>query len=411
MWPTARLRQVAPPELAPFQPNPTDETWILTLDQIESGTGEILSKRTGIASQAGASTFPFDSGNVLYSKLRPYLNKVIWPRESGIATTELVPLRPRPGILHCGFLAYYLRSNQFMSFARNCVAGLKMPRIIMDRFWEHQIPLPSFSEQRKIVEILDQADAFRRKRGEADTKAEDILPALFYKMFGDPAKNPFRWEPTTLGKANAEVRYGLGQPPSSSCSGVPMIRATNIHAGRITETEMIRVDPEDVPKDRNAFLCAEEVIVVRSGAYTGDVAQVTEKWVGSVAGYDLVVNPGEEFCGEYIESYLLSPHIQKNYFGRLKARAGQPHLNAAQLLEAPILRPPKGLQQEFARKARSIRAQRELRELALSKSETLFSVVLHRAFSGHLTAKWREAYMKELLAEMEQQAKVLEATC
>ena len=52
------------------------------------------------------------------------------------------------------------------------------------------VPVPPLSEQRRIVEILDQADTLRKKRVEADKIAERILPALFYKMFGDPVKNP-----------------------------------------------------------------------------------------------------------------------------------------------------------------------------------------------------------------------------
>ena len=63
--------------------------------------------------------------------------------------------------------------------------------------------------------------------------------------------------------------------------------------------------------------------MVRSGAYTGDIAQVTKKWEGAVAGYDLVVSPGQQFTGEFIEANLLTPFIQKGYFHNLKARAGQ----------------------------------------------------------------------------------------
>lgn len=169
-WPMAKLRDVAPAKPAEDLPDPGTSTWILTLDQIESGTGTIVNKRMRLVSEAGSSTFPFDSNNVLYSKLRPYLNKVVWPRESGIATTELVPLRPRPKILHCGFLTYYLRSQRFVSFAQNCVAGVKMPRIIMDKFWEHQIPLPPISEQQHIFGILEQADTIRQQRTNTDLR-------------------------------------------------------------------------------------------------------------------------------------------------------------------------------------------------------------------------------------------------
>ena len=65
-----------------------------------------------------------------------------------------------------------------------------MPRVVMDCFWEHEAPIPSPKEQSRIVELLDEADRLRRLRREADTKASRILPALFLKMFGDPATNP-----------------------------------------------------------------------------------------------------------------------------------------------------------------------------------------------------------------------------
>lgn len=189
-WPTVPLKEIAPAQTPNIRFSPNEPTWHLTLDQVESHTGNIVNKKIAPASTAGTSTNVFDDGNVLYSKLRPYLNKVLCPTEPGIATTELVPLKPRKDLLDRRYLTYYLRSNHFLGFANVAVAGVKMPRIIMAKFWKHQVPLPPLSEQQRIVEILDQANALRRKRAEADAKAARILPALFYKMFGNPATNP-----------------------------------------------------------------------------------------------------------------------------------------------------------------------------------------------------------------------------
>jgi type I restriction enzyme S subunit len=378
------------------------------LDQIESHTGNIVNKKIAPASAAGTSTNVFDDGNVLYSKLRPYLNKVLCPTEPGIATTELVPLRPRKDLLERRYLTYYLRSNHFLGFANVAVAGVKMPRIIMAKFWKHHIPLPPLSEQQRIVEILDQANALRKKRAEADAIAARILPALFYKMFGDPATNPKGWNIKPLSDCEAQVRYGLGQPPKASTTGVALIRATNISRGTISPKNMIYVDPQDVPPGRSAFLKEDEVLVVRSGAYTGDIAQVTKEWEGCVAGYDLVITPGRYLTGEFVEAYLLMPFIQKGYFYNLKARAGQPHLNAAQVAATPFLDVPKDLQVQFSEAVQSIRILRKQRVAASDNLEKAFAVMLHRAFTGDLTVKWRMAHMKELLAEMEAQAKALD---
>lgn len=109
-WPKVALKDIAPAEPSRLQFHPEEVVWHLTLDQIESNTGFILGKRMAPASDIGSSTFTFDEGNVLYSKLRPYLNKVIHPREPGIATTELIPLRPQKNLLDADYLTYYLRS-------------------------------------------------------------------------------------------------------------------------------------------------------------------------------------------------------------------------------------------------------------------------------------------------------------
>lgn len=404
-WHSLPLKDIAPAQTPNIRFSPDEVVWHLTLDQIESHTGNIVNKKYALASEAGTSTNVFDAENVLYSKLRPYLNKVLSPTEYGIATTELIPLRPRKDLLDRKYLTYYLRSNHFLGFANVAVAGVKMPRIIMAKFWKHRVSLPPLSEQRRIVEILDQADALRRKRAEADAKAARILPALFYKMFGDPATNPKGWDSGYLVEFGATIRYGLGQPPAAKEMGVPLIRATNVKRGLIDECDMMFVDPYDVPSSRNAFLKAEEVIVVRSGAYTGDVAQVSKRWEGAVAGYDLVVNPGPRFSGEFLATLLLTPTIQKQYFGNIRHRAGQPHLNASQLERTPVFVPPESLQADFSESFCFLRSVGEGSVKACKSIENLFAVLLHRAFTSDLTAKWREAHMKELLEEMEEQAK------
>ena len=65
------------------------------------------------------------SSNTYYSKLRPYLNKVLVPEEEGVSTTEMVLLKPEPKALNRYFLGYYLRSSDFLNFASNTVSSAK----------------------------------------------------------------------------------------------------------------------------------------------------------------------------------------------------------------------------------------------------------------------------------------------
>jgi type I restriction enzyme S subunit len=409
-WPTVPLRIVAPPEPAHAIPEPEAEVWILTLDQIQSGTGRILNRRSAPAREAGTSTFCFDSGNVLYSKLRPYLNKVIWPQELGIATTELVPLRPRTEVLLCGFLTYYLRSPHFLSFAQGCVAGVKMPRLIMDQFWEHEVPLPPLSEQRRIVDILDQADALRRKRTEADAKAERILPALFYKMFGDPATNPKRWPVKCLGDLSLDQpQYGANARAIPFQEGKPRyVRITDItDDGQLSNKEVVTLDLQDWEEFR---LGEGDLLFARSGATVGKTYLYDrDDGLCVFAGYLIRFRLDKRQLNPWVAfAYTMTPAYQSWVSGKKRA-AAQPNINGQEYASLPLPVPSEKLQKTFEACARELTSLRRRRETASCEIEMLFNTLLRRAFSGDLTAKWREARMKELLREMELQERALRA--
>ena len=227
-WPRYSLREVAPAIPSRNSLDPDDNVWHLGLNQIEGHTGVVLGKHRAPVSDAGNSTFHFDQSHVLYSKLRPYLNKVVVPDEPGIATTELIPLRPHPLLVCREFLAYYLRSPVFLACASQYVTGAKMPRVILDRFWAHEIALPPLSEQHHIVEILDEAHRLCGLRAEADAKANRILPAIFIRMFGDPATNPMEWRTAPLGDAIVETQYGTSRRANTNGQGVILLRMKNI---------------------------------------------------------------------------------------------------------------------------------------------------------------------------------------
>ncbi|WP_342113987.1 restriction endonuclease subunit S [Pseudoduganella sp. OTU4001] len=187
------LREIAPP--APAITTPVGEkVWLLNLDQIEPHTGILLNKEYVERSRIGTSTHTFDDGNVLYSKLRPYLNKVLLPDIAGYCTSELVPMRPNQAIVTREYLAAYLRCPAFLHWVSQQVDGAKMPRVSMKVLWEHRIKLPGLDEQKHITSILDKADSLRRKRQEAVLLADEFLRAVFIDMFGDPVANPKGWQ-------------------------------------------------------------------------------------------------------------------------------------------------------------------------------------------------------------------------
>lgn len=154
-WLTIPLCKAAPEE--PSKEKTTGSVWLLNLDMIESNTGKVIDKvyenDTNLLSVA-----PFDEGNVLYSKLRPYLNKVVIPDGKGYATTELVPLRPKQDILNLTFLSYLLRGDNFVTYANSISSGTKMPRMPLSDLRNFKCILPPIDLQKKFEVIALQSD-------------------------------------------------------------------------------------------------------------------------------------------------------------------------------------------------------------------------------------------------------------
>lgn len=184
------LDEIAP-AIPAVPPSKTGKNvWRLDLEHIEPHTGRLL-KRTDVPlEEVGLSTNAFDDGNLLYSKLRPYLNKVYEPNAKGFATSELVPLRPDPSVIDRSYLAHYMRSQKFVSFASNAVAGAKMPRLSPDALRLHKVPVPPLPEQRRIAATLGHVQALRQKHAYTQQLARDLVPAIFSEMFGDSFTNP-----------------------------------------------------------------------------------------------------------------------------------------------------------------------------------------------------------------------------
>ena len=173
-WKTSPIKDVAPQQVYKGNvPCVNGKYWLLNLDVVVSNTGEVLQKCYFELSEIGNSTITFSPENVLYSKLRPYLNKVVLPNDIGYATSELIPLCPNKDFLDRVFLAHLLRSSQFVTYISNKVAGAKMPRVSMGEFRTFPVMLPPLALQQdfasKIESIEKQKELIANSIKETET--------------------------------------------------------------------------------------------------------------------------------------------------------------------------------------------------------------------------------------------------
>lgn len=158
-WPTKKMKDVAPssPYTGEIIQN-TNGYWLLNLDMVESNSGRIIEKVYVAEDEIGQSTTTFSSKYVLYSKLRPYLNKVVVPDDDGYATTELIPLLPNQQLLTQLYLAQLLRGDEFLAYISSQVSGTKMPRVTMNVFWDFDVMLPPLYLQERYAAFVRQSD-------------------------------------------------------------------------------------------------------------------------------------------------------------------------------------------------------------------------------------------------------------
>lgn len=126
-----------------------NDSWILELEDIEKDTGKVLVQHTKAERDIKGVRHSFSVGNVLYSKLRTYLNKVLLANENGFCTTEIIPIECRDYI-HPKYICHLLRSKYFLDYTAQCGYGVKMPRLSTTDACKALVPLPPHEEQKRI---------------------------------------------------------------------------------------------------------------------------------------------------------------------------------------------------------------------------------------------------------------------
>lgn len=181
-WDVGKISDIAPIEPDNLPTN--DASWLLNLDAVEPKTGRVLFKKRVSSDELIGSVAGFGTEHVLYSKLRPYLNKVVVPDEKGACTTELVTLKPDVCKLDRLFLASLLRSDQFVSYINGKTSGTKMPRVNMKVFRSFEVLLPPLGLQREFANFVVQADLSKLELQHAQENLNTMMNAILNEELG-----------------------------------------------------------------------------------------------------------------------------------------------------------------------------------------------------------------------------------
>ena len=264
-----------------------------------------------------------------------------------------------------------------------------------------EINFPPVSEQRRIVDILDQIDRVRRLHGEAKSKACRILPALFLKEFGDPGKNPLGWQTIELGSAiSSGPQKGLYKPASFYGRGTKILRIAGFYDGEVADIssfKRVEISTEETEK----YTLEEADIIVNcfnSEEYLGKSAIIPELAETLVFGSNIMrfkVDKSQLLPG-FILAHLQTPFTRAHMLSKAKRAVNLASINQQDIRNLTILRPP------LAEQTRFVAASAVCREVSRRYGEQQDSLeqlsmgLSLRALSGTLTDSWRRLHIREL---------------
>jgi type I restriction enzyme, S subunit len=131
------------------------DTWVLELEDVEKGSSRLIQKVRYGERPFQSQKNRFQLNDVIYGKLRPYLDKVLIADEAGVCTTEMVPMRGFSGLAP-SYLRIYLKSPYFIDLATNSTHGMNLPRLGTEKARDAPFALPPFAEQHRIVAKVDE---------------------------------------------------------------------------------------------------------------------------------------------------------------------------------------------------------------------------------------------------------------
>ena len=245
-WQWARLGEVCQinPRLTEEQTPASDaEVTFVPMSAVDGIEGRIAWPERRIYSQVSKGYTPFCEGDVLFAKITPCMQngKAAIATQLcnglGFGSTEFHVLRPGPNVV-AEWIFAFVRQPSFRATAEaNFTGTAGQQRVPADFMARARIAIPPLSEQRRIADILHQADGLRHLRREADARAQQLLPSLFREMFGDPLTNPKGWKLEPLGKFISFITSGSrGWAKYYSTQGAKFIRVQNMTGHRLNVT-------------------------------------------------------------------------------------------------------------------------------------------------------------------------------
>lgn len=388
------------------------DTWSLDLEDIEKGTGRIVRKCLFRDRNISGERVMFQKGQILYSKLRPYLKKVLVAPNDGVCSSEIVPFSVYAGI-NTQYMTYVLTTPHIDFVINSVTYGTKMPRVGTDTMTNLLIPLPPLTEQARIVakieELLpyiEEYDAAEKRLTALDMKFPDQLrksilqQAIMGKLTErDPADEPaselLKRIQTEKMRLIKEGKLKKGKPSSPITEddvpfeipegwewarfsdlmlsfstgpfgtmlhksdyvqdGIPLVNPANIVGKSIVPSKKMMVSA-DTAERLNAYRLESGMLVMGRRGEMGRCAVVSERQAGWLCGTgSFFMRPATSLCADYLLLFFSTSYARKYLEGE-SIGSTMNNLNHKILMRIPVPLPSLAEQQRIVERVEELLA-------------------------------------------------------
>lgn len=308
-----------------------------------------------------------------------------WKGPEGWLNQHIYRVKLPPSILP-RFFVHQINSklSEMISLAHGGVGLQHVTKPILNNL---VLFLPPLTEQKRIVNLLDEAEALRRLRAEADFRIADLIPAIFHEMFGGPTKNLKHWPLKKVGDLLISCEYGTSKKADEDGQGVPVLRMNNAtYSGELDlhDLKYVVLSDKELNKQR---LVTGDVLFNRTNSR--DLVGKTCCWDGRfeavAASYfiRLRFDPDRENY-EHFTAFMNLPLMKGRLEQMARGAVGQANINAQELRSISLPVPPISMQRQFAARVADIRTLQAQQAASRQRLDDLFQSMLYRAFRGEL---------------------------
>lgn len=295
-----------------------------------------------------------------------------------VKSSAMKILKAKEGIADTRYMFYLLQTLNLDSEQHK--------RYWISKFAPLQIPLPPLATQKRIAEILDAADALKRKDQELLKKYDELAQAIFIDMFGDPVKNEKDWE---KGKAESYIdlltgyafkseKYSNNDNDTRLCGGLIIMpwgiewKKSNkwkIESSSTLEKYFLEIDDIVMALDRPWISSGFKIAMIKDE----DIPSLLVQRTARIRAKGI----NQHFL------YFLFKHPEFERF-TIPTETTVPHISPLDIKKYELIIPPIELQNRYSKNIQSIEKQKQIFKTNLESSNSLFNSLIQKAFRGEL---------------------------